>query len=78
MGFLGNCIWFIFGGFLSGLSWIISGVLCCCTVVGVPLGIQCFKFAVMGFCPFGKDIEYGGEVVNHAFWGIYCQSLISG
>lgn len=62
MGFLGNIVWFIFGGLFSGLSWILSGILWCITIIGIPYGKQCFKFASMAFAPFGKDIEYGGGV----------------
>lgn len=75
MGCLGNCIWFILGGFFCGMSWIISGALCCCTIIGIPLGLQCFKFASMGFFPFGKEIEYGGGAVSliaNIFWLICC------
>lgn len=64
MGCLGNILWFICGGFLSGLSWIIAGFLCCITVVGVPLGLQCFKFATLSFFPFGKEIYYGDGTIN--------------
>lgn len=60
MGCLGNILWFIFGGFLSGLSWCLSGILWCITIVGIPVGVQCFKFAGLSFFPFGKEIEYGG------------------
>ncbi len=60
MGCLGNVVWFIFGGFLSGLSWLLAGILWCVTVVGIPVGIQCFKFASLSFFPFGKEIRYGG------------------
>lgn len=60
MGYLGNVVWFIFGGFLSGLSWLLAGILWCVTVVGIPVGIQCFKFASLSFFPFGKEIRYGG------------------
>ena len=49
MSLLGNIIWFVFGGFLSGLSWIIAGVLWCVTIVGIPVGVQCFKFAGLAF-----------------------------
>ena len=42
---IGNILWFIFGGFLSGLSWLLAGLFYCITVVGIPLGRQCFKFA---------------------------------
>ena len=55
MSLLGNILWLIFGGFLSGISWIIAGCLCCITVIGIPLGLQCFKFASLAFCPFGKQ-----------------------
>lgn len=64
MGCLGNALWFIFGGFLSGLSWAAMGCLWCITVVGIPVGKQCFKFAALSFFPFGKEVEYGGNNVS--------------
>lgn len=60
MGCLGNVLWFIFGGLVSGLSWCLIGCLWCITIVGIPVGIQCFKFAGLSFFPFGKEVEYGG------------------
>lgn len=60
MGCLGNVIWFICGGFLSGLSWLLAGVLWCITIIGIPVGKQCFKLAGLSFFPFGKDVVYGG------------------
>lgn len=57
---LGNIIWFLLGGWLNGLVWLIAGVLCCVTVIGVPFGLQCFKFASLTVMPFKKEIEYGG------------------
>ena len=45
---------------MSGLSWVASGVLCCITIIGIPIGMQCFKFAGLAFFPFGKEIVYGG------------------
>ena len=74
MNFLGNILWFIFGGFLSGLSWTISGILWCITIIGIPYGIQCFKFATISFSPFGKEIEYGGgipSVIANTIWLIF-------
>jgi len=64
MGFLGNLLWFIFGGFFSGLSWLLSGIFWCITIIGIPYGKQCFKFAKLSFCPFGKDVEYGGGPIS--------------
>lgn len=60
MSCLGNLLWFIFGGFISGISWCLTGVLWCVTIVGIPVGTQCFKFAALSFFPFGKEVNYGG------------------
>ena len=60
MGCLGNLLWFITGGFLSGLSWLLAGCLWCITIIGIPVGLQCFKFAGLSFFPFGKEVRYGG------------------
>lgn len=62
MGCLGNIIWFICGGFVSGFTWILVGLLWCLSIVGIPIGMQCFKFAGLVFMPFGKEVEYGGGV----------------
>ena len=61
---LGNILWFLFGGFFSGLSWILAGIICCITIIGIPIGLQCFKFASLSFFPFKKDVKYGGGVVS--------------
>ena len=60
MGCLGNLLWFIFGGAIIGLSWCLAGVLWCISIVGIPVGLQCFKFASLSFFPFGKEVRYGG------------------
>ena len=60
MGCLGNLLWFIFGGALSGLSWCFAGCLWCISIVGIPVGVQCFKLASLSFFPFGKEVQYGG------------------
>lgn len=60
MSFLGNIIWFICGGFVSCISWLLAGVLWCITIIGIPVGIQCFKIAGLSLFPFGKEVEYGG------------------
>ena len=64
MGCLGNLIWFLCGGLWQGLSWTIAGVVWCFTIVGIPVGLQCFKFAQLAFFPFGKEIVYGGGVAS--------------
>ncbi len=64
MKLIGNILWFLFGGFLSGLSWILAGCFWCITIIGIPIGVQCFKFAGLAFWPFGKDVVYGGGAIS--------------
>jgi len=74
MRVIGNILWFVFGGCLSGLAWLVSGVIWCITIIGIPYGLQCFKFASLSFFPFGKDIEYGGGAAStfaNVIWLIF-------
>lgn len=64
MRILGNIIWIILGGLLSALGWIIVGALWCITIIGLPVGLQCFKMASISLNPFGKDIRYEGGAVS--------------
>ena len=67
-----NVLWIIFGGLLSALCWMLAGVLCCITVVGIPVGLQCFKFAKLILMPFGKKVYFGnmssGSVLLNVIW----------
>ena len=71
MSCLGNIIWFLFGGLISGLSWALLGVVWCITIVGIPVGVQCFKFASLSFFPFGKEIllsDRTGSLLLNIIW----------
>jgi uncharacterized membrane protein YccF (DUF307 family) len=56
MSLLGNIIWLIFGGFISGVGYIIGGITLCLTIVGIPFGVQAIKMGVATFAPFGREI----------------------
>ena len=64
MGCLGNLLWLLCGGFIGAICWMIEGLLWCVTIVGIPIGIQCFKFAGLTLFPFGKEVAYGGGPVS--------------
>ena len=59
-----NLLWIIFGGLLSALGWVLAGCLWCITVIGIPVGLQCFKLASISLNPFGKEIVYEGTGVG--------------
>ena len=52
MSCLGNLIWFLFGGLWLGLGWVLAGLLWCVTIIGIPIGMQCFKLG--GWGPFSS------------------------
>ncbi|RCW89219.1 uncharacterized membrane protein YccF (DUF307 family) [Halanaerobium sp. DL-01] len=56
MSLLGNIIWFIFGGFIEAVGWWFFGILWYATIIGIPVGKQCFKLAKMQLAPFGKKV----------------------
>lgn len=57
MNLLLNILWFIFGGFFSGLAWLLAGVILAVTVVGLPWAQAAFRIAGFSFAPFGRVVE---------------------
>ena len=64
MRVLGNILWIICGGLLSAIGWWCAGIIWCITIVGIPIGIQCFKLSSISLNPFGKEIVDEGGVVS--------------
>ena len=64
MNTLGNILWFIFGGLFSGILWLLAGLIWCITIIGIPFGLQCFKFASLAMWPFGMVIVYGSGMFS--------------
>ena len=56
MSFLGNLIWLIFGGFISGLGYLLGGLLTMLTIIGIPFGKEVMKIGVASMTPFGREI----------------------
>ena len=58
MSILGNILWIILGGgIFIFLEYIVSGLILCLTIIGIPFGIQTMKLSVLGLVPFGKDVK---------------------
>lgn len=71
MRFIGNFFWFLLGGLILGVFWSLAGLVWCITIIGIPWGIQCFKFAKLAFFPFGKEIVFGtgaGSILLNILW----------
>lgn len=75
MSFLGNILWLILGGLISAIGWLVSGLLLCVTIIGIPFGVQCFKIAGLVLWPFGRQVEIGnfgaGGLIFNIIWIIF-------
>jgi uncharacterized membrane protein YccF (DUF307 family) len=71
MRFILNLLWAILGGgFITAIEYLLAGLLCCLTIVGIPFGVQCFKIAGLALFPFGKDFGGPRTTVTGVFFNI--------
>jgi uncharacterized membrane protein YccF (DUF307 family) len=56
MRLIGNILWFILGGFVMGLAWWFTALLCAITIIGIPWAIAAFRIGVFSFWPFGRKV----------------------
>ncbi|MCK9492737.1 MAG: YccF domain-containing protein [Acholeplasmataceae bacterium] len=73
MRLLGNIIWFLLIGWIAWLAWIISGLLWCITIIGIPFGIQAFKIAGFVVLPFGKEVQtnFDAHPIANIIWLLF-------
>jgi len=58
MEFLGNLLWIIFGGgIIIFFLYLTGGLILCCTIIGIPFGVQCIKLSILGLMPFGVEVK---------------------
>lgn len=54
--FIGNVLWFLLAGLWLAIVHMVTGILLCLTIIGIPLGIADFKMAGAAIAPLGKEI----------------------
>lgn len=59
MNVLLNIIWFVFGGVMIALEYLISSVAMMITIIGIPFGLQTLKLAKVALWPFGTKVIDG-------------------
>jgi uncharacterized membrane protein YccF (DUF307 family) len=53
---IGNVIWLVLCGWWLALGHVITGVLQCITIIGIPLGLANFKLIPISLLPLGREI----------------------
>lgn len=51
-----NILWVVLGGIEIAMIHVTFGIALCCTIIGIPFGVQHFKMAILAVVPFGKEI----------------------
>jgi len=59
---IGNIIWIILLGWELALGHLISGILLCLTIIGIPLGLANFKLIPISLLPLGVQIVPSDEL----------------
>jgi uncharacterized membrane protein YccF (DUF307 family) len=54
---IGNIIWIILIGWWLAIGHLVSGVLLCLTIIGIPLGLANFKIIPISLMPLGVRIS---------------------
>jgi uncharacterized membrane protein YccF (DUF307 family) len=53
---IGNVIWVLLAGWWLALGHLLTGLIMCHTIIGIPLGLANFKLIPVSLTPFGRDI----------------------
>ena len=53
---IGNVLWIVLAGWWLALGHLITGVLMCVTIIGIPLGLANFKLIPVSLTPLGREI----------------------
>jgi uncharacterized membrane protein YccF (DUF307 family) len=51
-----NVVWFILGGWISWLAWMLAALIMTITVIGLPYVPSCLRIAGFSAWPFGRHI----------------------
>lgn len=58
---LGNILWFFLAGLWIAIAHIVSGLLLCLTIIGIPFGLVSFRLSALALAPLGKQVVRRGQ-----------------
>lgn len=53
---IGNLLWLVLIGWWLALGHLVTGILLCVTIIGIPLGIANFKLIPIALLPLGRRV----------------------
>lgn len=64
---IGNIIWIIVVGWELAFAHLVAGLLLCVTIVGIPLGLACWKMVPLALLPLGREIVPSDSVTRDPY-----------
>jgi uncharacterized membrane protein YccF (DUF307 family) len=71
-----NILWFVLGGFVSGLAWMVGAAVMALTIIGLPWVPATFRIAIFAFAPFGRHAVPRVLVTGRDDLGTGCMGLL--
>ena len=65
---IGNIIWFVFGGLIVAIQYIVASFALMATIIGIPWGVQNLKLAWVALWPFGKETPKVETDYGFLYW----------
>ena len=59
---IGNIIWIVLFGWELAIGHLVSGILLCLTIIGIPLGLANFKLIPISLLPLGTKVVRSDEL----------------
>jgi uncharacterized membrane protein YccF (DUF307 family) len=53
---IGNVVWIVVAGIWLAIGHVLTGILLCLTIIGIPLGVANFKMVPISLLPLGSEI----------------------
>ncbi len=57
MKFIGNILWWIFGGLEAAIGYFTGSLALVLTIIGIPVALQTFKIGLLCLWPFGAKVR---------------------
>ena len=57
MRFIGNLLWWLFGGLEAAIGYFTGSLAIACTIIGIPVALQTFKIGLLCLWPFCAEVK---------------------
>lgn len=64
---IGNVLWIVVVGWELAIAHLVAGLLLCVTIIGIPLGVACWKMVPLALLPLGREVVPIGETGRDPF-----------